>query len=140
MSENIDTAALAVQFGGDALDAPFWDACRENRFLLHRCKICSRHYWPASRCVAHGAQDMHWVPASGRGTLYTYTILHHAYTPAMKQKVPYAVGVVRLAEGPFFHSNIIDCRIDALRIDMALQVVMQVHESGLTLPMFRPAD
>lgn len=137
MSEPLDTAALAVQFGGDPLDAPFWDACREGRFLLHRCEACGRHYWPASRCVVHGAQDMRWVAAPGRGTLYTYTILHHAYTPAMKAKVPYVVGVVKLDEGPFFHSNVVDCAPQDIAVGMPLEAVMAPHESGLTLPMFR---
>jgi uncharacterized OB-fold protein len=124
--------------GGDVLDIPFWEACQAGRFLLHRCEVCQRSYWPASRCLAHGAAAMQWVEASGRGTLYTYTIMHHAYTAEMKRKVPYIVGVVKLGEGPFFHSQVIDCAISDVRVDMPLMVVMQAHDSGLTLPMFRP--
>lgn len=138
MSAN-DTIAIIRNFGGDPLDLPFWDACREGRFLLHRCDVCGRNYWPASRCIEHGAQSMSWREASGRGALYTYTVMHHAYTPAMKGKTPYVVAVVKLAEGPFFHSNIIDCAVDAVAIDMPLQAVMTPHESGLVVPMFRPA-
>ena len=133
-----DAAALIAQFGGDPLDAPFWDACRDGRFLVHRCNVCGRSYWPASRCVVHGAQDMRWVDASGRGTLYTYTVLHHAYTPAMKDKVPYVVAVVKLDEGPFFHSNLVDCAIDRVNVGMKLQATMTAHASGLVVPMFKP--
>jgi uncharacterized OB-fold protein len=135
MSSMMD-AVLSV--GGDALDFPFWEACREGRFLLHRCEICQRYYWPASRCLDHGAAAMLWVEASGRGTLYTYTVMHHAYTPAMKGKVPYVVGVVRLQEGPFFHTQVVDCPLAEIHVDMLLTVVMQAHESGLILPMVRP--
>ena len=138
MSGTTDAAALAVQFGGDPLDAPFWDGCREGRFLLHRCEICRRHYWPASRCVTHGAADMRWVESSGRGAVYTYTVLHHAYTPAMKAKVPYAVVVVQLDEGPFFHAGLVDCPLEKLEVGLRLEAVMMPHESGLTLPMFQP--
>lgn len=132
-----DTLTAIAQFGGDPLDAPFWDACRDGRFLVHRCNVCGKSYWPASRCVVHGAQDMRWVPASGRGELYSYTVLHHAYTPAMKDKVPYVVAVVKLEEGPFFHGNLVDCPLDDVRIGMPLQATMVPHESGLVVPMFR---
>jgi uncharacterized OB-fold protein len=138
MSANIDTLAIIRNFGGDPLDLPFWEGCREGQFLLHRCDVCGRNYWPASLCIEHGGYSMHWVPTLGRGTLYTYTVMHHAYTSSMKGKTPYVVGVIKLAEGPFFHSNIIDCSRDAVAIDMALEVTMKEHESGLVMPVFRP--
>ena len=134
-----DTLTIVRSVGGDALDLPFWDACRDGRLLLHRCAECGRHYWPASRCIEHGGRSMSWCEASGNGTLYTYTVMHHAYTPAMQGKTPYVVGVVQLDEGPFFHSNVIDCCIDEVAVGMRVLAVMQPHESGLVLPMFRPA-
>jgi len=138
MSANVDTLALIRAVGGDPLDLPFWKSCREGRFLVHRCDACGRSYWPASLCVEHGSQSMRWVPVSGRGTLYTYTVMHHAYTPAMKGRTPYVVGVIKLEEGPFFHSNVIDCPLEAITVDMPLVAVMTQHESGLTMPVFRP--
>jgi len=132
------TLSIIRSVGGDPLDLPFWNACREGRFLVHRCGICGRSYWPASRCIEHRAQSMSWVDASGRGTLYTYTVMHHAYTPAMKGKTPYVVGVVKLEEGPFFHSSIVDCAPDAVTIGMSLEMAMRDHESGLRMPVFRP--
>lgn len=131
-----DTLSILLELGGNERDLPFWDACRDGRFLLHRCGVCSRSYWPASRCVAHGDQAMAWVESSGRGTLYTYTVMHHAYTPAMKGKTPYVVGVIALQEGPFFHSNVIDCPLAELAIGMPLQASMRAHETGLIVPMF----
>lgn len=134
-----DTLAIIRSFGGDPLDLPFWNACREGRFLVHRCAICQRSYWPASRCVEHGPQAMQWVDACGRGTLYTYTVMHHAYTQAMKSKTPYVVAVVKLEEGPFFHSNLLDCPLAEVAVGMPLQAVMREHETGLIVPLFRRA-
>src|SRR3546814_18254360 len=76
--------------------------------------------------------------ASGRGTLYTYTVMHHAYTPTMKGKTPYVVAVIRLDEGPYFHSNLIDCTLDQVRIGMQLQSAMIEQDNGLVVPVFRP--
>jgi uncharacterized protein len=138
MSADVDTLALIRAVGGDPLDVPFWEGCRAGQLLVHRCERCGRSYWPASRCVEHGAQSMRWVLSAGRGTLYTYTIMHHAYTPAMKGKTPYVVGVIKLAEGPFFHSNVVDCALESIAIGMPLEAIMTQHESGLTMPVFRP--
>lgn len=139
MSNKEQLLEAVRNFGGDPADVPFWEGCRQGQLLLHRCKACHRHYWPASQCVEHGDQAMEWVEASGRGELYTYTVLHRALTPAMKDRVPYVVAVVKLDEGPFFHTNIIECSHDAVKVGMPLMAVMQEHESGLTLPVFKPA-
>jgi uncharacterized OB-fold protein len=124
--------------GGDPADLPFWEGCVAGRFLLHRCEMCARHYWPASRCIEHGDAAMAWVESSGRGQLYTYTVMHRAYTPETRDKVPFVIAVVQLDEGPFYHSNILDCAHDAVAVGMPLEVVMAPHDSGLTIPQFRP--
>ena len=135
-----DVLLMAIQeAGGDVADLPFWAGCREGRFLLHRCRICERWYWPASRCLQHGDQDMAWLDASGRGTIHTYTVMHHAYTPAMREKTPFAVAVVKLDEGPFFHTNILGCAAGDVHVGMTVEGVIEPAGQGLTLPMFRPA-
>jgi uncharacterized OB-fold protein len=134
-----ELGAIIRRFGGDpVVDLPFWEGCRDGVFLLHTCGICHRSYWPASRCVQHGDQSMAWTRAEGKGTLYTYTVLHKAYTPAMQGKVPYVVGVIQLAEGPFFHSNVAGCAPDAVRVGMPLVARMERHDSGLIVPIFYP--
>jgi len=132
--------AAIRRHGGDPADLPFWEACAQGRFLLHRCARCARHYWPASRCVEHGMEAMQWVEGSGRGRLYTYTVLHRAIAPGLRDKPPFVIAVVQLEEGPFYHSNILDCAVESIAIDMALDVVMTPHDSGLTIPQFRPRD
>lgn len=139
MSDDKNLLAAVWRTGGESEDLPFWQATREGRFLLHRCEKCARHYWPASRCVEHGDTAMRWVESSGAGTLYTYTVMHHAYTPSMAGKVPYVVGVIQMDEGPFFHSNIVDCDVAKVAVGMKLRARMTDHETGLTIPVFHPA-
>ena len=139
MTDDAGLLKAIRQVGGDDVDLPFWQACREGRFLIHRCGVCQRSYWPASQCTQHGDTDMRWVEATGRGKVYTYTVVHHAYTPAMREKTPFVVAVVKLEEGPFFHTNILDCPHDEVRVGMPVQVMIEPTDEGLTLPMFRPA-
>jgi len=132
---------ILKQLGADHLDLPFWAGTRREELLLHRCGLCGRHYWPASRCVTHGAANMAWTPSSGRGTVHTYTILHHAYTAEMATQVPYCVAVVELEEGPFFHSNIVGCPVDQIHVGLPVQVRFVVQKAGrLTLPVFTPVS
>jgi uncharacterized OB-fold protein len=139
MSEPVDILTIIQGVGGDPLDLPFWEACRRGEFLVHRCGVCNRSYWPASRCVVHSSQAMSWMRATGRGQVHTYTVIHHAYTPEMKAKIPYNVSVVQLEEGPFFHTNVIGCPNEALHVGMEVEAVFVDQPNGLILPMFRPA-
>ncbi|NUU25826.1 MAG: hypothetical protein HOV68_30615 [Streptomycetaceae bacterium] len=123
----------------DDLDAPFWAGCRRGEFLLHRCRRCGRAYWPASSCVEHGGADMAWEPGSGRGTVHTWTVFHHAYAPHLADRVPYAVVVVALDEGPFFHTDLVDCAPDAIHVGMPVETVFTPLDDDTVIPRFRPA-
>lgn len=122
----------------DALDEPFWRACLEQRFLVHRCTACGRAYWPASCCIDHGAAAMQWQEASGCGQVHTYTVAHHAYTPELADRIPYVLAVVELDEGPFFHSDIVGCGPEAVRIGMRVQVVYDRVDAETVIPRFAP--
>ena len=123
----------------DDLDAPFWEACLDRRFLVHRCGACGRAYWPASCCIDHGSAAMAWEPASGRGEVYTYTVVHHAYDAALADRLPYVLAVVRLDEGPFFHTDIVGCEPDEVHVGMRVQVVFDAVDAETAIPRWTPS-
>lgn len=123
----------------DELDEPFWGACGREEFLLHWCTLCNRAYWPASTCIDHGLATMEWRPASGRGAVFTYTVVHHAYSREFADRLPYAAVVVQLEEGPFFHTNIIGCQPSDIYVGMPVEVAFEHIDADTTLPTFRPA-
>ena len=129
---------LPEQVMQDVLDKPFWEAVNRREFLLHQCQLCNRFYWPASCCVIHGGEAMKWVPASGRGAVFTYTIFYRQYHPAFIP--PYNVAVVKLDEGPFFHTNVIGGSADALWVGMPVEVTFEELVPGSLLPKFRLLD
>jgi uncharacterized protein len=116
---------------------PFWRACADEQFLVHRCTTCGRAYWPASCCIDHGGAAMQWVQASGRGIVHTYTVFHHAYDPSFADRLPYVIAVVALDEGPFFHTDIVECDPAQVHVGMAVEVVYE-HLDEWTMPHFRP--
>lgn len=77
---------------------------------------------------------------SGRGIVHTYTICHPPVLPAFENKVPYNVVIVRLDEGPFMVSNLVDCPNEEIEIGMPVEVAFTEVEDDLVLPLFRRAQ
>jgi len=119
---------------------PFWDAAKAHTLVLPWCRDCGRpHFYPRSLCPHCLSRSLEWRQASGKGTLYSYVINHK---PAKGfDTVPYAIGVVALAEGPRMLSNIVTAgepTPDNLRIDMNLDVFFDDVTDTISLPKFRP--
>jgi uncharacterized protein len=118
-----------------ALTRPFWDAAAEGRLLLPRCRACGQHFFrPEVACTHCFATDWSWQPASGHGTLYTWTAVHRAPAPGFA--VPLVLAVVELAEGPAMMSNLVGCAEADIRIGMALRVRFEQVAAGVHLPRF----
>jgi len=116
---------------------PWWQAAAEHRLLLQRCNACGRvRLPPGPLCPVCRSFDQGWQEASGRGTVYTYTIVHRAYVPGLP--VPYVVAVVALEEGPKLTSNVVDVAPESVQIGMAVELAWEDMGPGLAVPRFRP--
>jgi uncharacterized protein len=112
----------------------FWEAAKEGRFLIKRCKGCGEaFYLPRAHCPFCFSADTLWETASGAGRIYSFTIIRRSPTG------PYVPAYVELAEGPRVFTNIVHCEPDRVRIDQAVTVVFQPAEDGWAIPMFAPA-
>ena len=130
---SIDTIAPLIKADPDA---PFWEAwTSDQRFLLHRCGICGRHDWPATCCPTHGMSAMEWVDTPGAGVIDTFTIFHRAYIKELASEVPYTVAVVRLDEGPYFHTRLVGIAPDAVKSGMRVRIRAG---AGDAFPLFVP--
>jgi uncharacterized OB-fold protein len=125
----------------DAETQPYWDAAREEKLLIKRCGACGRaHFYPRPFCPHCWSTDVTWEEASGRGTLYTYSIVHRNDLPPFGERVPYVAAVVDLDEGPRMQTNLEGYGSeDDIRIGMAVQVAFRKETDEFTFPVFRPA-
>ena len=118
--------------------APFWEAARRRELVIQRCKGCGAYRFPArelcSRCLS---RDSGWERVSGRGTLFSFAVMHQAAHPGFAAEVPYAVVTVELDEGARVLSNVVGCPPKDLRIGMPLEVVFEQLTPEVTLPKFR---
>ncbi len=118
---------------------PFWDAAREHRLLIQRCGSCGKpQFFPRAFCRHCLADAPAWVPCSGLGTVYTYTVNHRAANPHMADKLPYVVAVVTLDEGVRMMANIVGCAVDDVRIGARVEVCWLDTPGHPTLPQFTP--
>lgn len=112
----------------------FWQAAAEGRLLVKYCKACNEpHWYPRPLCPHCGSDQTEFRPASGRGTIYSFTVTRRA------GPVPFALALVTLDEGVTMMTNIVDCDLDALRIGQAVEVVFKPSDGGPPVPMFKPA-
>jgi len=125
----------------DAATAPYWAAVREGRLAMPRCTDCgSYHFYPHTLCPKCGSTQLVWTDCSGRGEVYSFTIVHRAPSPAFAALVPYVVATIRLDEGTHLMTNVIGCPPDAVRIGMKVRVKFQKFNDEATLPLFEPAE
>ncbi len=89
------------------------------------------------RCVQCFSADLEWAPAAGRGTLYSFALMHQVYDPAFAEDVPYNIAVVELDEGVRMTTNVVGCANEELWIGMPLEVTFEHVSEEVAIPKFR---
>ena len=111
---------------------PFWEAATAGRLLIGTCKACVKpHYYPRALCPFCGSDATEWVAASGRGAVYSYSVMR-------RLPVPYALAYVTLDEGVTMMTNIVDCNLDTIRVGQRVRLIFKPTEGGPPVPMFTP--
>ena len=124
-----------------AESAPYWQAALEGQLKIQYCAACARHqFYPRRFCTQCLSDQIEWVQASGRGRIYTYTVCHVAAHPAFEARVPYAIAMVELDEGPRMLAGLVDTDLDRLAVGAPVQVCFERINDDIALPMFRLAD
>ncbi len=119
--------------------APFWDAAKEGRLLIQRCESCgaAQHY-PRPFCAVCWSDQVRWEEASGRGTLYTYSIVYMNDLAPFNERLPYVAAAVDLEEGPRIMTNIVGADPGDLEVGMAVVVDFEQLNEDVSAPVFRP--
>ena len=122
------------------LTRPFWEAAKRHELRMPRCTTCDYvFFYPRSECPRCLSTHLEWVKVSGRARLHSFTVVQQPANAAFRDDVPYVYAVVQLDEGPRLVSNIVQCDIEALRVDMPLEAVFDDVTPEWTLVKFKPA-
>jgi uncharacterized OB-fold protein len=119
---------------------PFWDGCRRRELMIQRCTGCGTHrHLPTPVCWKCRSFAHDWVRVSGRGTVFTYAIVHRAFLPELASQVPYTVVIVALDDAPGVRlvSNLVGAEATELRVGLPVEVVFEDVSPEVTVPRFR---
>jgi uncharacterized OB-fold protein len=120
----------------------WWEAAAGHRLVVQRCTDCGRtRHPPGPLCPACRSTSAQWAVLPGTGTVYTFTIVHQAFIPALQDVLPYVVIAVDLdgAGGARLVSNLVDVDPADVAVGMPVEVVWEDMGPELALPRFRPA-
>lgn len=122
----------------EGMTAEFYDFCSKGELRFQRCEDCGvwRHV-PRLMCADCGSWQWEWIESSGRGHLFTWTVVHRPMHPAFSDKLPYAPVVIELEEGVRMVSWVLDCPPEKLKRGMLVKVSFERVDESLCLPMFR---
>ena len=118
---------------------PFFDGARNGQLMIQRCQGCEAYHAPGTvRCTECWSESLAWVQASGQGTLFTYSIIHHVSHPGFRSEVPFVIAVVELDEGPRLNTNIGGGSNSELQVGMTVQVAFEALSDEISVPKFHP--
>jgi uncharacterized OB-fold protein len=121
----------------DEETAPFFDGSAVERLRLPRC---GNGHWmdlTAWRCGRCGSTERTWADSAGRGTVVSWTVIHHRARADDPGPAVATVAIVELEEGPWLPVALVADGA-SLRTGMAVEVRFD-HDGDETLPYFVPA-
>jgi uncharacterized OB-fold protein len=118
----------------DPHNRPFFTS---GRIALQECAKCATVQHPPEE-VCHSCQGTEFstLDAEGRGTIYSFVVVHHAANPALADRVPYTVVLVSLDDLPGVRivGNLIGPSPDRVRIGLPVRALWEeIDLEGETL-------
>jgi uncharacterized OB-fold protein len=126
----------------------FWAAAARSVLSVPRCTTCARLVWyPIRPCRYCGGPRLEWIEVSGRGRLFSWVVVRHAWIPQVADRLPLVTGLVALEEDRAVRlvTMLVDCTLDGLRCDQPVRVTFRPLrfagvERTVVAPMFTPDD
>ena len=130
-----------------------FDGYRAHELRIPKCTDCGRLFFPPlPRCSECGSYDLGYAVASGRATLYSYTVVHYPQVPGFRYPLVTALVELEPVDGQAirFVADMVGVTADNVTIGMPVelewldshpaQVEGATDSRGpISLPQFRPA-
>lgn len=122
---------------GEASEA-FWEATKEQRFLVQRCDACDTAiFYPREVCPqCLSSESLSWRESAGKGTIYAASVQEKPANPLMADRVPYVVALVELEDGIRLMSNVINCPPYEATVGKSVLLTWEPLSDGRHLPQF----
>lgn len=134
----------------DPESEPYWEAARRGQLVLQRCEDCGeQQFYPRRLCRHCWSRALSFEPASGTGTVHTYTRCHVPGHPGYAEDTPYTVAQVALdlsapnpSERGVRLTTHVDCPDETIAIGLPVTVTFEQiqAEPAIHLPVFEPRE
>ena len=132
------TAARLIPVDDDLDTGGFFAAAQRGELVVRACAACGAFlHLPRAYCRTCGSWEGHWVPVSGRGHLYSWTVAEHQVHPAYP--VPYTIVLVELDDAPGVRLIGSLPGSPQLIEGMPMQVRFDTINDGAVIPQWEPA-
>ena len=108
---------------------PYWDGAKQGKLMIQRCQSCKTYYHPpaasCAKCAGQDGAELVFEQVSGRGTLYSHTLIRDTRMRGFEEIMPYHAIMVELAEQPrlIHYGNMPETDPKELRIGAPVEVI-----------------
>jgi uncharacterized OB-fold protein len=123
---------------GDDINGEFFEHCKNHELRFQRCGECRTwRHMPRECCRACGSFEWSWEKSSGKGEVFSWTVIHRALHAGFNYDLPYAAVIVELEEGVRLVSHVVDCPVESLDIGLPVEAFFDDVTDEVSLPKFR---
>jgi uncharacterized OB-fold protein len=118
----------------------YWEAAIERRLVVQRCAACGYfNHPPRAYCDACLSQQLKFETVSGRGQIYTFTLMHQRDVAGFENEAPFINIVVELDEQPrlLMVSNLPISERERVRVGAPVEVWFEDRGNGVVIPQFK---
>jgi len=126
---------------GDApvgLAGEFYAYCSRGELRVQRCECGTWRHPPRVRCASCCSDRWVWQQSSGRGRVFSWTVVHQAMHPAFVDRVPYALVVVETEEGMRVVTFLGDADPSVLHLELPVELGFEESTDGVALLVAQP--
>ena len=123
----------------DEDSAPYWHSLQEHKTKLQKCDECGKFRFPPSpSCYYCASMEGRWELISGRGTIYSWIVVHHPVDKGFAGEVPFVVALVDLDEGPRIVGRFFGGNEGEMKMGMPVKIGYDDVSDDLTLVRLEP--
>jgi uncharacterized OB-fold protein len=122
------------------LTQAFWEGCRKHKLMMQQCTNCKRmRFYPCEGCPHCRSTEYQWTEVSGRGSVYSWIVVHRSVDPVWQARAPFVTGIVELEEGEgvLVPGIILGVAPEAVREGMKVKVEFEQTDADTTVPRWR---
>ncbi len=120
---------------------PHFTGLTEGQVRFPKCRECGKFHWyPMPLCPHCRSASIEWTATSGHASLYSWTVVRHAFSPSLRDQIPYVVALVTFDDAPGVRliTNLLDVSPPELQCDMLLKPEFQYKTGESPSVKFRP--